>query len=150
MRKLRQSLVVLTVFILCSSHIHAQENPREKSPFGISAYGGGPPLFASVSLDYFATPTISFDVGGGFYGVYGGGRYHFKGNILDKKWTFYTGMLYGRYGQAVGVDQMVFLPFGFHYVGEKRFNFNIEMLVLSDFGPYIIPVWPGIKFGYRF
>ena len=141
---------ILFFLVFFCGEIHAQENPRTINPLGISAYGGGPPLFASLSLDYFVDPRLSLDVGGGFFGVYGGGRYHLKGDNPDKEWTFYTGLLYGRYGEAVGVDQMLFLPLGFHYIGEKQFNFTIEMLVLGEFGAYIIPVWPGIKFGYRF
>lgn len=143
-------MITCVMILISSSGLSVQDNPREKHPLGVSFYGGGPAFFASASVDYFVLSTVSLDVGGGLFGVYGGGRYHFKGVNPDKRWTFYTGLIYGRYGEAVGVDQMFFLPLGFNYIGGKRFNFSIEMLVLGEYGAYIIPVWPGVKFGYRF
>ena len=149
MKNFKVGLLIL-VSLPFTMQVHAQQNPREERSFGLSFYGGGPSLFASVSADYFVSSKVSVEAGGGAFGVYGGGRYHFKGDDPDKKWTFYTGLLYAHYGETVGVDQLFFLPLGYQYIGENGFNFAAEALILGDYGPYIIPIWPGIKFGYRF
>jgi hypothetical protein len=149
--------LITLVFV---TQAYAQQNPRDERPTGISFYGGGPPLLASVSLDQFVSPKVSIEAGAGAFGVYAGGRYYFKGDLADKRWTFNTGFLLAGYGETVGTDYLTFLPIGYQYIGERGFNFAIEGLVVGEslaglllgqgLISYLIPIWPGIKFGYRF
>lgn len=159
MRIIKTGLQILTVFILCSSIVKAQENPREAFPAAISFYGGGPTFFASASLDVFLSPNVNMDFGAGFSGFYGGGKYHFKGHHADREWTFYTGLVIANLGEAVGTEYLYYFPLGYNYIGEKGLNFSIEALVIGEFLEdlffeegltYFIPAWPGLKIGYRF
>tara|TARA_R100000084_G_C4545174_1_gene97450 strand:+ start:88 stop:561 length:474 start_codon:yes stop_codon:yes gene_type:complete len=157
MKNVKVGLLFL-VIIAFSTQLYSQQNPREERPFGLSFYGGGPSLFASVSADYFVSNKVSFEAGGGLFGVHAGGRIHSKGELSDRRWTFNSGLLFAFYGETVGTDHLTFIPLGYQFIGEQGFNFAIEGLIIGDVlaglilqqGLAFIPVWPGIKFGYRF
>ena len=126
------------------------DNPRTLNPLGISLYGFGPAIFLSVSIDYFVSPSLSLEIGGGLFGLYAGTRYHFRGKMEGKTWTTYTGLFYANYGEQIGTEYLFFLPIGRQYTGKNGFSFALEMLILNEGGPVYLPLWPGVRVGYRF
>jgi hypothetical protein len=131
------------------SHDSDSVNQRQIRPLGLSIYGGSPALFASVSVDYFVSPDVSLEVGGGAFGFFGGGKYHFFGKTT-KNHTLYAGVFFAVYGETVGTDNLFYFPVGMQYIGKKGFNFAVELALTSEGIFPGIPVWWGIKFGYRF
>lgn len=157
---MRKQLIIVMLIFVSADILIAQDNPREQRPAGLSLYIGGPTIFASASFDVFLSPNVNFDVGGGLSGIYAGGKYHFKGHKDDKKWTFYSGLVFSKLGGAIGTENLVFFPVGYNYIDQKGFDFSVEALVIGEFlaglffqdglTPYLIPAVPGLKFGYRF
>src|SRR5687768_304487 len=72
-------------------------NQRVDHRFGINAYGFGPVGLAAVSADWFITPKVAFEAGGGFRDFDGshaftlGFRYHLFGKSFLKL-TPYVGV----------------------------------------------------------
>ncbi len=124
-------------------------NQRQVRPWGLSIYGGSPSLIVSVSADYFVNSNINLEIGGGAFGFFGGGKYHFFGKTT-KNWTPYTGVFLAVYGETVGTDYLFYFPVGIQYIGKKGFNFAVELAVTSESVFPDIPVWWGVKIGYRF
>lgn len=158
-----RKIISIIFLIVLNNGLFAQEvqNPRKDNPFGINLYGGSPTLAVSVSLDYFITPNINIETGIGLLGYYAGAKYHIGGQVENRNWTPYVGAFYSvivDLGILGGGDDSpgIYIPFGINYLGNKGFNFSIELAArahkeVGTFSDFVyIPIWGGIKIGYHF
>jgi hypothetical protein len=150
-----KKVIVISFLSFISTIMLAQSSPREENKFGINAILFGPTLFVSASLDYFITPSVCAEVGGGAIGYYGGLKYHFGGDS-DKNWTPYLGG-YFTYTVVPGFIKddikanAIYIPVGFQYMANKGFTMSFEAagFVSDKFKKDITP-WIGIKIGKHF
>jgi len=131
----------------------SKNSPRIIKPLGINITAGGPSL-AGLSLDYFITPFLNIEAGGGYYGVFSGLKYHIAAYRNDP-WTPYFGIqgTYGFEGKAG-----IYIPGGFHYIGNFGFSFSFEFALWMEIQEletnpiesleYLGMI--GLKAGYRF
>ena len=134
-------------------------NPRVENRFGVNLIGLGPTIGASLSIDYFASPSINIEAGAGAWGYFGGVKYHINGNKSIKSWTPYIGI--NAISVVNGVDILenileedvtdigVYLPVGLQYLSDGGFTFGIELagLFVDNYDTY---VWGAVKLGYHF
>ena len=130
------------------------KNPRKQNPLGLNLTLGGPSYSASLSADYFVSPSFNIEAGGGLIGFYGGIKYHIGGN-KSKNWTPYLGLYINGipqinlFSSSSGDFQIgTYVPLGMQYMSSGGFTFAIEAA-----GGYtndnFIP-WGALKFGYHF
>jgi len=95
--------------------------PRNLKPLGINITAGGPSL-VGVSFDYFVTPFLNIEAGGGYLGLYSGVKYHLVAYRNDP-WTPYFGIqgTYSFEGKAG-----IYIPGGFHFIGRHSVSFSFE------------------------
>ena len=138
------SLPTKQVKLLQYDDVNAIDLPKQR-PFGINLNLGGPSLIASVNLDYFLSKNISFEAGGGLFGVYGGAKLY----IPNGKTSFYFG--YSRsiivFGES-GASILNYLPFGIYSIDKHGYNFAFEVAAMGD-SSKVIP-WAQLRLGYRF
>lgn len=125
------------------------DNPRASRRLGLNNTFFGKSGYASISIDFFITPTINVEIGSGILGNYLGATYHFKGKSI-KKWTLYSGVFYSNLEEYEGHG--IYFPLGYHYQGYQGFTFGIEAAVFlqDEFFSDIYPMWGGVKIGYHF
>lgn len=107
-------------------------NRRKKFPLGINAYAVGPVGFFAVTADYFATPKLAFELGGGIRnedfdnGFTLGARYHVLGKTtlgLTPYVGIYTAFHYnGNDLQNYGL----YIPVGIHKIKKNGFSWSAE------------------------
>jgi hypothetical protein len=164
--------MICIVVVLCAANLYGQgvdkninENPRVKSPFGLSFNLGGPTYVASASVDYFILPVLNIETGAGIWGYYLGPKYHFKGNAKKDK-TLYIGSLLCIYPPNESFQVLpsggdwktskketnygYYLPIGFTNISENGYTFSMEIAYSSKTISDNIPFWFSFKFGYHF
>lgn len=136
-------------------------NPREDNRFGINTTFGGPTILVSLSLDYFITPSINLEAGFGFFGIFGGIRYHIFGNRDRINWTPYIG-LYSIRALSFDSPNFIFLPnievipglyipLGIQYMGNYGFTIGLEIAKITANIENNLPSITGaIKIGAHF
>lgn len=130
-----------------------KNGPRELKPFGVNIIAGGPSLIGA-SFEYFITPFLNIELGGGYYGVYSGPKYHIAAYRKDP-WTPYFG-IQGTY--AFEGKAGIYIPGGFQYIGNYGFSFSFEFalwmemqeLETDPIGSLEYLGMLGLKAGYRF
>jgi len=88
-------------------------NPRLSNSFGININLSGQTEYLSLSVDYFVTSSLDIELGPGFYGTFGGLKYHFYGAKNDKNWTPYLGVYLARIPHIIdgeGSTNCVYMP----------------------------------------
>lgn len=100
---------------------HNKNGPRELKPFGIYIVSGGPPLIGA-SFDYFISPFLNIEAGGGYYGLFSGIKYHLAAYRNDP-WTPFFG-IQGTY--SFDGKPGIYIPGGFHYIGNHGFSISFE------------------------
>jgi hypothetical protein len=128
-----------------------KSNPRLSSPFGININLFGQTEYLSLSVDYFVTSSLDIEVGTGFYGTFGGLKYHFFGAKNDKNWTPYLGVYLARIPHIIdseGSTTHVYIPLGIQLHKNNGRTFGVELAYrsFSNYNSYI----PAFKFGYHF
>ena len=98
-----------------------KNSPRKLKPLGVNIIAGGPSLIGA-SFDYFISPFLNIEAGGGYYGIFSGLKYHLAAYRNDP-WTPYFGIqgTYSFEGKAG-----IYIPGGFHFIGRKSFSFSFE------------------------
>ena len=125
-------------------------DPRSLRPFGFGVNLGGPTLSGSVNIDYFLTPNLSGEVGGGgfgWWGFYGGAKLYAPINKL----AFYTGLT-GGFINLGGGDRLVYVPFGINYTDVRGFSVSVELAKYKsiEFKGSRFQSWAQLRIGHRF
>lgn len=133
-------------------------NPRKCLPLGINAgflpgineegrIGG----FLTSNFDYFIIPQIELEIsiGTNFVndGMYlaAGSRFHLNSIYSEKRWTPFTGLMFGTIKDATFIQ----VPVGINYISGKGFNASVSLneMILDDFWQAI---FLDIRLGWRF
>jgi hypothetical protein len=130
------------------------QNPRKNKPFGISAgyvrwvsEEGG--MFSST-LDYFIIPQIDLELNIGTDledGLYfsGGSRFHLSSDFSVKKFTPFTGLLFGsEFG-----DGFLQIPIGINYLTKPGFNTSLSLNQMFFFNSWQATLLE-LRIGWRF
>ena len=140
------------------------KNPRADRPFGVSCNLGGPTYIASASLDYFVSPVLNIEAGGGIWGYYAGPKFHVRGNQAGREGTLYTGFLVAVFPPLPGTDAFynagwyvpepktrvkMYVPLGISSISRSGYTFAME-LAWAPVKEMKIPFWFSLKFGYHF
>ena len=129
-------------------------NPRVERPVGINAIVGGPGIY-SLSVDYYAAPTVNLEAGLG-PAIFAGIRYHLNGQKAHKAWTPFTG-IYGTYFWVFegftddfggNVPIIAYIPLGIQFNGKKGFSFSFEISAFTNFESTVR--FAGLKVGHHF
>ena len=128
-------------------------NPREKRRLGVNGVIGGQSVILSLSLDYFVTPNINIEAGGGMIGGYVGMKYHIDGIMNDVRWHPYFGASFAvvesfSFGGETRLENFLYIPFGFQYIGNKGFSIAGEVARLTPNS--WTTAWGAIRIGYHF
>ena len=125
-------------------------DPRSFRPFGFGVNLGGPTLSASANIDYFLTPNLSVEVGGGgfkLWNFYGGAKLYVPINRL----AFYAGVI-GSSIRLDGGDRLVYVPFGLNYTDLRGFSVSVELAKYKsiEFKGSRFQPWAQLRIGHRF
>jgi len=101
-------------------------NPREKNRMGVNLDLWGP-VNLGLSVDYFVSSSLNFEMGGGLNAIHVGIKYHVMG-FRNSLWTPYFG---AEIVYSFEVKTGLYIPGGFSYIGNNGFSFGME------FGPWI-------------
>ena len=108
-------------------------NRRKKYPFGINAVAFGPVGLASITADWFVTPKVGIELGGGFRDFNGdhaftiGARYHLFGKSMLNI-TPYIGIYSVFHHNGSDLQSHgVYIPAGLHRIKKNRFNWSAEV-----------------------
>lgn len=131
-------------------------NRRKKFPAGVNLYLMGPVGVAALSFDYFITPKLNLEVGGGFRNFDGdigytfGGKYHFFGKTSTNI-TPYIGVYSGfEYTGTTLRNYNLFIPVGLHRIKRNRFSWSIEAAYQHNSYALEQRFYGGVKLGFRF
>lgn len=131
------------------------KNRRDKHPAGLNLYGFGPGGLANMSFDFFITPKVALEIGGGIrnqkgdIGYFLGGRYHFFGNSFLNLTPYagaYTAFHYT--GENLR-NHSLYIPLGIHKIKRSGLSWSVEMA-------YEASIFEdnhfagGFRLGYRF
>ncbi len=130
-------------------------NRRIEHPAGLNLYGFGPGGLANLSFDYFLTPKVALEIGGGLrneegdIGYFLGGRYHlFGGSFLNL--TPYAGVYTAFHYTGEDVrNHSLYVPFGLHKIKKSGISWSVELA-------YEASIYEdnhfsgGFRLGYRF
>lgn len=131
-------------------------NRRVKYPAGFNIYGAGPGGLIGLSFDYFVTPKIAFELGGGMrnfrpdLGFFAGGRYHFFGKT-PLNLTPYIGLYSGfEYTGSDVRNYNLYIPFGIQRIKRNRLAWSIEVAYQRNSYDKGNKLYGGAKLGFRF
>lgn len=130
-------------------------NRRAKHPVGINVYGIGPGGLANLSMDFFLTPKVALEGGGGFMnsrgdiGYFVGGRYHFFGKSFLNLTPYVGAYTAFHYNGKDLQNHSVYLPFGIHRIKKNKFNWSVEIAYESSIFENN-HFSGGFRLGYRF
>ena len=130
-------------------------NRRAKRPAGINLYAFGPGGLANVSFDYFITPKVAIEIGGGLrnqsgdIGYFIGGRYHIFGNSFLNL-TPYVGVYTSFHYTGEDIrNHSIYFPFGLHKIKKNGVSWSAEIAYESSI--YESNHFSGgFRLGYRF
>ncbi len=131
-------------------------NRRVQYPAGFNIYGGGPVGVVGLSFDYFLTPKIALEIGGGArnltpdLGFFAGGRYHFFGKT-PLNLTPYIGVYSGF--EYTGDDirnYNLYVPFGIQRIKKNKLAWSIEVAYQRNSYDKGNHLYGGGKLGFRF
>ncbi len=129
---------------------------REKLPLGINLVMFGPNGLIGISVDYFVTPKLNFEIGTGRQlpftlpqSYYFGGKYHFFGKTFVNA-TFYLGIYDAFYYTGTDLrNHSIYIPFGIQRIKKNKFAWSLEVAFQNNIN-YNSYVWGAAKFGFRF
>lgn len=108
-------------------------NRRAQRPAGLNLYGFGPGGLANASFDYFVSPKVALEGGGGFMnddgdiGYFLGGRYHVFGNSFLNL-TPYIGAYTAFHHNGRDLQNHSFyMPFGLHKIKKSGLSWSVEL-----------------------
>lgn len=130
-------------------------NRRSRFPVGINAYGFGPVGGLALTADFFITPKVAFELGGGFrdldlnHAFTLGFRYHVLGNSFLNL-TPYIGIYSAfHYNGSDLQNNSLYIPIGLHKIKKNGFSWSVEMAWQRNTF-FSNGFTGGFRLGYRF
>jgi hypothetical protein len=150
-------LVAATVLLcLSATGIHAdegaQEDIRQRKPFGLGVQLLGPTVFASGYVDYFFSPRFNAELGVGLLGVYIGGKYYFTAAGPDARWFPYTGATLLAVPSIISADAAIggYVPLGIQFIAGWGLTFSGEVAAMFSSSSGDLSPYGALKAGFRF
>jgi hypothetical protein len=134
------------------------KNRRAKYPVGINLIAFGPSGIAGASFDWFMTPKLNLEFGGGIKNhkilspnYFAGLKYHLLGKSLSNMTLFLGGFIKNDldFGGKEVVQELYF-PLGLQRIKKSKLTWNIEVAYRYDLISSKSKVWGAFKLGYRF
>ena len=134
------------------------KNRRAKYPLGVNLIAAGPSEFLALSFDWFITPKLNLEIGGGanhyknpYPNYFVGLKYHFFGKTISNL-TLYA----GGFGKndfdflEKEIVQELYFPIGLQKIKKSKLTWNIEVAYRYNLITSQSRVWGAFKLGYRF
>lgn len=133
----------------------ADFNRRATFPVGFNGYGFGPVGGLALTVDYFITPKVALELGGGFRdqnlnnGFTLGARYHVFGKTFLSL-TPYIGLYTAFHHNGSDLQNYgIYIPAGIHKIKKNGFCWSVEVAWQQNtFSSHKIT--GGFRLGYRF
>lgn len=133
-------------------------NPRAKDPIGLNIYGLGPVGAGGLSLDYFATPKLNFEIGAGAQefdaetdlGYFVGAKYHLFGKMAIGITPYVGAFAAVEYEDANLRGYNFYFPVGIQRIKKNKMAWSIEAAYQQSPGELQGDFYGGFKLGFRF
>lgn len=138
--------------MLCVLTVGAEEvrDTRLERPFAIGMQVLGPTTLFSGYAGYFLHPSINVELGGGVFGLYGGGKYYFGRVAPGRRWFPYAGAMLVVVPGILGAEQSLaaYIPIGLDYMFPWGLAFGAEAAAMI--GAEAVLPYAALRVSFRF